>query len=240
MSSGATENREVTGSTPVGATVPFPGFYWERDFFCPFRLPARLSDSAFAHALPTVLRANSCWNESRSLDIGSLEVSSVTRMRRVLGFASVAILGLTLAGCALLPSDPGPTDPIAIGLRGHHLVIVPCEAIDAAKIDMAARGPNPPGDKWVTFFRARGSVPVTAGEEFSMDTSTPALVGTVIRFDPKLNNGTTLNFLFEDKSGQNAVANDSFTLGSSGVPTTHWLQWDGTVTAKPCGYKHKY
>jgi hypothetical protein len=29
----STENREVTGSTPVGATVPFPGFYWERDFF---------------------------------------------------------------------------------------------------------------------------------------------------------------------------------------------------------------
>jgi polar amino acid transport system substrate-binding protein len=35
MSSGSTENREVTGSTPVGATVPFPGFYWERDFFLP-------------------------------------------------------------------------------------------------------------------------------------------------------------------------------------------------------------
>src|ERR1700712_1497329 len=31
----STENREVTGSTPVGATVPFPGFYWERDSFSP-------------------------------------------------------------------------------------------------------------------------------------------------------------------------------------------------------------
>ena len=29
-----TENRKVTGSTPVGATVPFPGFYREWDFFC--------------------------------------------------------------------------------------------------------------------------------------------------------------------------------------------------------------
>jgi hypothetical protein len=37
MSFWPTENRKVTGSTPVGATVPFPGFYWERDFFCPAR-----------------------------------------------------------------------------------------------------------------------------------------------------------------------------------------------------------
>lgn len=28
-----TENREVTGSTPVGATGPFLGFYWEGAFF---------------------------------------------------------------------------------------------------------------------------------------------------------------------------------------------------------------
>ena len=31
-----TENREVTGSTPVGATVPFPGFYGGWDFFYAF------------------------------------------------------------------------------------------------------------------------------------------------------------------------------------------------------------
>jgi hypothetical protein len=55
MRSAPTENREVTGSTPVGATVPFPGFYWERDFFSPER---RLSGSAFAHTLPTLLRAS--------------------------------------------------------------------------------------------------------------------------------------------------------------------------------------
>lgn len=31
-----TENREVTGSTPVGATGPFSGFYWEGAFFFAF------------------------------------------------------------------------------------------------------------------------------------------------------------------------------------------------------------
>jgi hypothetical protein len=34
-----TENREVTGSTPVGATVPFRGFYSERDFLLPSEMP---------------------------------------------------------------------------------------------------------------------------------------------------------------------------------------------------------
>ena len=44
----STENREVTGSTPVGATVPFPGFYWERDFYLPWRgLTHRVLDAAF-------------------------------------------------------------------------------------------------------------------------------------------------------------------------------------------------
>ena len=47
----STENREVTGSTPVGATVPFPGFYWERDFFLP--VFGRLFDSQ-VRRLPTV------------------------------------------------------------------------------------------------------------------------------------------------------------------------------------------
>lgn len=31
-----TENREVTGSTPVGATGPFSGFYWEGAFLFAF------------------------------------------------------------------------------------------------------------------------------------------------------------------------------------------------------------
>jgi hypothetical protein len=38
-----TENREVTGSTPVGATAPIPGFYRDRGFFFPLALPPRLA-----------------------------------------------------------------------------------------------------------------------------------------------------------------------------------------------------
>jgi hypothetical protein len=105
---------------------------------------------------------------------------------------------------------------------------------------MYARGPNPPKDKWVNFFVARGPINVTAGELFSMSASAPKISGTITRFEPRLTNGTIFDLVFEDKTGYHDLANEAFTLGQNGVPRKGWLQWDGTVTAKACGYKHKY
>ena len=178
--------------------------------------------------------------ESESLATSKWLVCSVAIMRKALVGAAAISLTLALGGCALLPSDPPPTDPIAIGMRGSSLVVVPCQSIVAVKIFMSARGPNPPKDKWVDFFVAHGPIDVTAGELFSMRASAPKIPGTVTRFEPRLTNGTTLDFFFADKTGYHDVANQAFTLGSNGVPRKGWLQWDGKVTAKACGYKHQY
>jgi hypothetical protein len=65
----STENREVTGSTPVGATVPFPGFYWERDFF---RAPATAAISAGGYILATSWIARRAVRASGQITIGQL------------------------------------------------------------------------------------------------------------------------------------------------------------------------
>jgi hypothetical protein len=160
-------------------------------------------------------------------------------MRWIVAILTCVGLACGLTGCIAFPSDPAPSDPIAIGMRASNLVVVPCASITAAKIYMTVSGPSADDDE-ITFFEAHGSIKVTAGEEFEMSASAPVIDGVTTRFTPVLTKGSQLYFLFENGSGTKAIANGSFTLTSKGVPQSGWLQWDGAVTKKPCGYHHRY
>jgi hypothetical protein len=154
-------------------------------------------------------------------------------VRRVFIAVGMAIIATSLGGCALLPHDPAADDPIAIRMVHGNLVVAPCEAIHAATIDMESRGPGP-NDQWTVFFRAKGSIPVRAGQQFSMSASAPPIDGVTVRRNPHLVNGTTLGLIFSSTREKSVISNDSFTLGPGVVPSDGWLQSDGSVTRTPC------
>ena len=140
---------------------------------------------------------------------------------------SILMIASTLAGCESLAAVD---DPIAVRRSDGELQVTVCTAVTLTSLLVEARAAGVVSQSqkaWV----AEGHSAIAAGEVLSSG-SPPTGLEASAWGEPDLTPSSELTIALVGDNDETLEA--SFTVPLSGLPTSDWLQSDGTITESAC------
>lgn len=144
------------------------------------------------------------------------------------------MLGTSLLLTSCIPTESFAEGPLAGQVSAGLLQIAVCDDFEVVEIEGDVQTVAADSE-WATFLSISGSAVVPRGASFSPVAIPEGLAG---RFDDL--DVASIDSLFFSVAGVDGSPDGGFTFSAyfeanGSLPSTGWLQTDGTVTEEPCG-----